>query len=357
VAKRGERVRVADLGEFGLIELLRQGAPAFAGVRVSIGDDAAIVDAPAAGSLLLTCDMLYEGVHFRREWYTGRPADLGRKALAVNISDIAAKAGRPLWCLVTLGIAADAEVAFLRGVYDGLYDLARQFGISVVGGDTIRVPAGLLIDIALIGETTTAHVPLRSDAKPGDLIAVTGEFGLARAGLAALEHVAEGQPRGQCTAWRELDHCGLATARQAQLTPPVRLREAQAIGAVGPNAMSDTSDGLAAQIHHICKASGVGAVIDADAIPVAAAVGPIAAAAGHAALDWALDGGEEYELIVTLPPERLAAAQAVVSAVGNTSLTVVGVVTPGDEVLLRRGRGQATPLRPRGFDHFAAKDR
>jgi len=357
VAGRGEWVKVADLGEFGLIELLREGAPAFAGVRVSIGDDTAVVDAPAAGSLLLTCDMLYEGVHFRRDWYAACPADLGRKALAVNVSDIAAKAGRPLWCLVTLGVAPDADVTFLRGIYDGLYDLARQCGISVVGGDTIRVPDGLLIDIALIGETTTARVPLRSDARPGDLIAVTGEFGLARAGLAVLERMTGERQCGQPAAWRDLDPCDLADARQAQLTPPVRLREAQAIGAVGPNAMSDTSDGLAAQIHHICEASGVGALISADAIPFAAALRPIAAAAGCEALDWALEGGEEYELIVTLPPERLDAAQAAVAAVGNTSLTVVGTITAGEQVLLRQAHGQATPLRRRGFDHFTAKDR
>lgn len=346
---------MSDLGEFGLIEYLREGAPCFAGVRVPIGDDAAVVTTAPGAQLLLTCDLLFEGVHFRRAWYRDCPADLGRKALAVNISDIAAKGGHPRYCLVTLGTEPGMDATFLRGVYDGLYELARSWGISVVGWDTIRLPEGLLIDIALIGETTSSQTPLRCDARPGDLIAVTGCLGLAKAGLAVLD--LEGTPEQPCSSRRLVgvpEHL-LAEARAGQLVPPVRLREAWALAALGPHAMSDLSDGLADQIHHICAASGVGALISATAVPVAPAAVAVARAFDASPVSWGLWGGEDYELVVTLAPEAIPAAQQAVMSAGGVPLTVVGQVTAHGAIELELPGGERMPLASGGFDHFAQK--
>ena len=349
-------MRIADLGEFGLIDLLRRGAPVGESVRVPIGDDAAVVAAPTGRDLLLTCDLLLEGAHFRKEWYAAQPGDLGRKALGVNISDIAAKAGRPLYCLITLGAEDGTDVDFVRGIYDGLYDLAGKWGISVVGGDTVRTEAGLLLDVALIGETTTGHVPLRRDAQPGDLIAVTGQFGLARAGLFVLE-LASGVPAAAVGASDGASGQMIEVAKQGQLVPPVRLREAWALGRADVHAMSDTSDGLADQVHHICRASGVGAIVEESLVPVHPATRAVAEWAGVPAADWAIWGGEDYELMVTLPPRGLQEASDAVAACGVTALTVVGVVTTEPEVKLKRQDGSVGLLRFGGYEHFAPRDR
>lgn len=349
---KGKTLRISSLGEFGLIDLLAKGAPRSEKVRVGIGDDTALVATEPGMDYLLTCDMLYEGVHFRRSWYEGegRAKLLGRKALGVNVSDIASKGGHPRFCLVTLGAEACLDAGFLRAVYDGLYELADECGVSVVGGDTVGLPQGLLLDVFLAGEVAPGAARLRSGARPGDAIAVTGEFGLARAGLQLLDHPLNrhGAPYAGPPHLAEE-----AIARQ--LATPVRLAEALTLMRVGPpHAMSDTSDGLANQVHHICRASGVGAVIDASAVPVAMATEAVARWAGRDPLDWALWGGEDYELMLTLHPGSVSQASKAVLALGATSLTVVGEVTEGESIVLVRPGGAREPLAFGGYDHFPA---
>lgn len=349
-------MRISSLGEFGLIDLLARGAPQSERVLVGIGDDTALVAPEPGMAYLLTCDMLYEGVHFRRNWYSGRPELLGRKALGVNVSDICGKGGRPRFCLVTLGAEASLDSGFLRGVYDGLYALARECGVSVVGGDTVGIPEGFMLDVFLVGEVKPGEARLRSAARPGDVIAVTGEFGLARAGLQLLD-----RPVNDDSVPFPGPFAGPRTlAEQAclrQLATPVRLAEALALQDCGaPRAMSDTSDGLANQVHHICRASGVGAVIDSAAVPIADATRAVAEWAGRDPLEWALWGGEDYELMLTIPPERFGAACGAVRALGATSLTPVGEITPGSSISIVHPGARAEPLAFAGFDHFPAGD-
>jgi thiamine-monophosphate kinase len=307
--------------------------------------------------MLLSCDMVVEGVHFRREWYREAPELLGRKALAVNISDIASMGGRPRFCLVTLGADPGVPVEFLRRVYAGLVDLAGEWGVSLVGGDTVSLQGqggGLLLDVFITGEVEPGRALLRSGAKPGDLIAVTGDFGLARAGLELLElppEAGEGHIPG----------ADRTAAIGRQLEPPVRLRESAALAALGPDgihALSDTSDGLATQVHLICEASGVGALVHGDQVPVSPVTAQVARALSDDPLSWALFGGEDYELIAAIPPQHWGrAAAAVAAAGGGTALTAVGRFTAGRSIELQGAFGSKSPLAFGGWDHFSKASR
>lgn len=314
-------------------------------MRVGIGDDTAVVQVPCGRDLLLTCDLLAEGVHFHREWYSGRPELLGHKALAVNVSDIAGMGGRPLYCLVTLGVPRDLDAGFLRRVYDGLYSLAIECGVSVVGGDTVGLDGGMLLDVFLVGEVAAGRALLRSGARAGDEIVVSGDFGLARAGLGLLRAGAAARPAGLLAG-------PAAAAIERLLAPPVRLREAGAFAAAGPvHALSDTSDGLAAQVALICEASGVGAVLETAAIPVSAEAKEIARATAANAGEWALYGGEDYELIAAVAPGGAAAVRAAMPE-GSVSLAVIGRFTPGPDVVLQDPDGRVRPLGKAEYNHF-----
>src|SRR5574341_913464 len=239
---------LAVLGEFGLIGLIRQrirhGWP---GTILGIGDDAAVLAPEGEGELLVTTDMLLEGVHFQRRW--GRPRDLGRKALAVNISDIAAMGGHPQHALLGLAIPTDGPgLAELEAMLDGLEEEAARYGVTLVGGDTCGSQSGLVLAVTLLGRVAGGRALRRSGAKPGDSLWVTGWLGASAAGLLALE-------RGlrPATAWRgEVPRPGwlgtgeetaIQAAIQAHLTPVPRLQAAQAL--VGcASAMIDVSDGV-----------------------------------------------------------------------------------------------------------------
>jgi thiamine-monophosphate kinase len=345
------QVRLDQLGELGLIRLLSSRAMRQdPGVRVGVGDDAAVVLPCPGADLLLTCDALVEGIHFRRAWYAGHPEKLGRKALAVNLSDVAAMGGWPRYCLVTLLAEPAMPLDFVLGVYDGLEGLARESGTTLVGGDTVRLESGFILDVFLVGEVESGAALLRSGARPGDLIAVTGDFGLARAGLEVLER-GELEPSGKARPAAGAGDRALAVARQ--LEPPVRLGEARALAALGClHALSDTSDGLSRQVRLIGEASQVGAVVEAGAVPVHPATARLAALHGLDPLDWALAGGEEYELIAALAPADLDQAQAAVAALGRTRLKPVGQFTAAPGFGLRGDGGRLTQLPDEGFEHF-----
>lgn len=319
-----------------------------AGVRVGIGDDAAVVVPRPGRDLLLTCDMVAEGIHFRRAWYEHQPERLGRKALAVNISDVAGMGGEPRFAVITLAAAPQVPVEFLRRAYCGLADLAHEWGVSIVGGDTVRLESGLLLDVFLVGDVACGGALLRSGARPDDLIVVTGEFGLSRAGLDLLDLKEQAGPPAAVTAEDR------AAAVSRQLEPPVRLREAAALaGTSCLHALSDTSDGLANQVHLICEASGVGAVVREDQIPVSPVAGRVALARGADALSWALFGGEDYELIAAVAPADWDRVQAAMTAaVAGSRLTVVGRFTPERDVVLERATGAREQLAFAGWDHF-----
>jgi thiamine-monophosphate kinase len=332
---------IADIGEFGLIDLLTQIVQPLAGVAsFGIGDDAAVLPWNNQQYLLATVDMLVEGVHFRREAISA--ADLGRRALAVNLSDIAAMGGTPTYALVSLGLPPALPTVEVEELYRGLTSEAREYGVVIVGGNIARHDQGLLIDVLLLGNVEQHDVLFRSGARPGDVLAVTGDLGAAAAGL-GLQRRPELQ--GQLATAKEL--------LRRQQTPQPRVRAGQVIARSHlAHAMIDLSDGLAGDAHHLARASSLGVIVEEALLPIAAATQTAATLLGVSPAELALHGGEDYELLVALPPENVPVINDSLRAVGEPILTVVGSVTAGDGVKLRRCHGEIVDLKAGGFRHF-----
>lgn len=333
------------LSELGLIRRLRGRLEPGPGVRVGPGDDAAVLE-PSPGRLLIaTTDLLVEDVHFRRRY--AEPADIGWKALAVNLSDVAAMGGRPRWALVALGCPDGTTGDEAEAFYEGLLALAGEHGVSVVGGDTSASPAGWIVNVTLLGETS-APPRLRSGARPGDVVAVTGTLGRAAAGLAVLER--EAAPPG-------LAADVLAEVTAAHLRPRPRVAEGRWLGdAEGVTALIDLSDGLATDLGHIAGESGVGAAVELDRLPLAPAIRAVAASLGRRALDWATGGGEDYELLLTCDPAALGSLAAGLQAACGCPLTAVGRVEGGPGLRFLDAAGRPVAVAP-GFEHFAGDAR
>lgn len=320
------------MGEFELLAKLRERLPpAGPRLRVGSGDDAAVT--VPGGATATSVDAVVDGVHFRREWSS--PMQIGAKALAVALSDLAAMGAEPGEAYVTLGIPTDLDESDCLALLDGMAALAAETGTAIAGGDVTRSP---VLSLAL---TVVGHAPspddfvTRAGAQPGDALAVTGKLGAAAAGLLLLGGDVPGTSE-------EL------VARQ--LEPRPRLGAGQALAAGGATAMIDVSDGLGGDAGHLAEASGAGLRIEAEALPVAPGVDEVAAAAGRDPLELAVGGGEDYELLVTLPEERFERAAAAVAASEGTQLTRVGVVVAGEGVEIRRPDGRL--MAPAGFDQL-----
>lgn len=336
-------MHLGDLGEFGLIERLArrlaetQTAPSAGAVRLGIGDDAAIFEVPPGRELVATIDALIEEVHFRRDW--SRPEDIGWKALAVNVSDLGAMGARPLGALITLAAPRDLPLRWIDRLYQGLAECAAAYGCPVVGGDTVRSPKHVALSIAALGTAPAGRAALRSGAQVGDLICVTGVLGDSAAGLALLE-------RG----------IGLRTARHRPLVewhrrprPPVAAGAALAEAGL-VTAMLDLSDGLASDLRHVAKRSGVGATIELDRLPISDAARQTARELKFDPTDWALHGGEDYQLLFTVPPDRWPEVPPTLAPLGAVA-TRLGHITRRGLVLVDAG-GKSQPLLPTGFIHF-----
>ena len=294
-------------GEFELIARLAAifGTPSDG---LGIGDDAATW--PAAGDTVAvaTTDMLVEGIHFRLDWTSAE--DLGWKALAVNLSDLAAMGARPGRALVSVAIDANRR-ALVVEVARGLQSLANRTGTQVVGGDTVRSPGPLVINVALIGEADRARLLRRDAARVGDLVAVTGRLGAASAGLALLTE-------------RGLHLEAAVDPLVAALHRPVpRLAAGAILARLGVRCAIDISDGLASETHHLARASGVGIEVDLDRLPLTPAA--VEALGRQRAIDGALSGGEDYELLFTFDPALFHELLPALSVDGG--MTVVGTVT------------------------------
>jgi thiamine-monophosphate kinase len=330
---------LADLGERGLIKRLRgRIPPPGPDVLLGIGDDAAAV-AWEGGTLLLTTDTLLEGIHFRRSTATLR--EIGAKALAVNVSDIAAMGGEPRYALLALALPPTLAVGDVDELYAGLLETAERHGVTLVGGDTCAAPGGVVLSVTLVGRV--AGAPLRrSGARPGDAILVTGTLGAAAAGLAVLERGPGAVPPALAE-----------TVVRPHRVPTPRVAESGVIRASGwATAMIDLSDGLATDLGHIAAESGVGARIDVDALPLSDGTRAIAGALGADPVGWALSGGEDYELLFTAAAEHAAELARTVAAETGTPVHRIGEVRPAGEGVryLRGGRPYAVAP---GFDHFA----
>lgn len=342
-------MRVGEIGEFALIDrlhaLLAGGTPR-PDVVLGMGDDTAVLGV-ADPLLLATVDSQVDRVHFLGDVFT--PEQVGRRALAVNLSDIAAMGGQPRYALVALLLPDATPLAWVEGVYRGLRQAAEEHGVAVVGGNVSRLPERCVLDVTLIGEVPRDQVVLRSGARAGDLVLVTGDLG---AGAAGLRVASEWHTPGAVRASLSPADADALLLRYAEPTP--RLREAAVIAASRhATAMLDLSDGLSSDIGHICQQSGVGVRLVAAALPVLAATQQAAQAAGTTALQLALMGGDDYELCLTAPPEAVPDLMARVQAQTGTALTVVGEILPaGAGRWLRLPDGQDVLLDAGGWQHF-----
>ena len=332
-------MKVAELGEFGLIDVLKElidaeprRGPAWERLIIGIGDDAAAWRGDAR-TQLATIEALVQDVHFRLSLTSWE--DLGWKSLAVNLSDIAAMGGRADYALVSLALPGETDVRDIVMFYQGALTLAREFDVAVVGGNIARAPL-VVINIAILGSGD--GLLRRSAARAGDQVAVTGYLGASAAGLETLNR----GTKLPAKAMREL--------QRAFRKPYPRLKEGQALAAHGVQAAIDVSDGLIADLGHICEESSLGALVETAEVPVSPAA---KSAFGERALSMALSGGEDYELIFTAE----AAVMESIKAHLGCPVTVIGemVADRTKKVRLVDARGKPSRLRRRGWDHFAGK--
>ncbi len=312
------------------------------GVVVGLGDDAAVV-APGGGELVLTTDLLVEGVHFESGSISAH--DLGAKSVTVNLSDIAAMAASPRFALVALGVPPDTDAAWVMELYGGMRDVCAEYAVAVVGGDTNRSER-VTVSVAVVGEVAPGRAVLRSGAGVGDRIVVTGSLGAAAGGLALSK--AEGPVAGAALSEPWGHRLAEALAR-----PTARVGEAQILARSGVTAMMDLSDGLAKDLSRLCLASDVGARITIQDVPVAPALVHGAEALEIDAVALALSGGEDYELLATIPSDAYGVARAELLDTFGVDLTDVGEIVEGSGVIGEGADGAEEPLAPAGWDHFA----
>jgi len=336
-------MKVKELGEFGLIDLLAEmistsqnkNAAAYQKLIIGIGDDAAVLKGDI-GAQLVTTDSLFQDVHFRLSttpWYT-----LGWKALAVNLSDIAAMGGVPEYALVSLALPPDTEVDDVKSMYQGMIELAQQFEVALVGGDTCRAPLVSITMTVLGGVKDKNGVVLtRTAARPGDKIAVTGVLGAAAAGMEMLDKKLQ------------FDAESSSQLSKAFLQPMPRVVEGQKLVALGVKTAIDISDGLISDLKHICEASKVGARVETERIPVAS---PVKAHFSERALELAIAGGEDYELLFTANDELIDKAKTALSC----AVTTIGeIIAEGlGNVVMVDEHGEPIHLNRSGWEHFSA---
>ena len=319
--------RLSEIGEFGLIARLTGDLELGPGVEVGVGDDAAVLERTPGHSLVVTTDVLVEGVDFTAE--LSDPEDWGWKAVAVNCSDLAAMGAEARWLVIALTVPDPTPVPTLERVYAGVGEACRAFGMALVGGDVSAGPA-LSLAVTALGE---AERPvLRSGARPGDRLCVTGPLGAAAAGLVLLRW-------GDPAAHQLLDRFPALAA--AHRRPRPALAMGLALARAGASAMIDVSDGLAGDAAHLAEASGVGVEVHDAAVPLTPGVAEAAALAGLDPLDLALGGGEDFVLAAALP--RTADLGGVLDC---------GRFTPDPATRVRIGRDGPRPLAGLAWDHF-----
>ncbi len=337
---------LSDLGEFGLIDRLQTtlgDAATGERVLVSIGDDAAAYSISDTHAHVVTTDALVEGVHFDRAF---TPLErLGFKAISVNVSDICAMNARPLVATVALGLPAGLAVEDVEALYSGMRRACLQYGCSLVGGD-ISAARSLLISVTVVGEARTDALALRRTAQVGDIVCVTGDVGAAFAGLKLLLDARE-KLRDDDSFRPDFSDFQYVLARQLAPTARLDLVDAFSRAGVRPSAMIDVSDGLASEVHHLARQSGVGFRLYEAALPIDPETRAVADRFEAEAPVLALFGGEDYELLFTMSEARLEKLER------QGLFTPIGRVTaPGEGVVVQTGDGDEIPLEAGGFDHF-----
>jgi thiamine-monophosphate kinase len=338
---------ISQYGEFGLIAHLTENLPHFNDSTIkAVGDDAAVMqyDADSTTRVLVTTDMLLEGVHFDLTYVPLK--HLGYKSAVVNFSDIYAMNGTPRQIVVSLGISKRFTVEHIEALYAGIRLACEVYGVDLVGGDTTSSHSGLVISITCIGDAPADKVVLRSGAKPTDLICVSGDLGAAYMGLQLLERekvaskgVKDFQP----------DFAGKEYIIERQLKPEARRDIVAELAKAGivPTSMIDVSDGLSSELLHICKESDCGCRVYEDRIPIDYQTAVMAEELNMNLVTAALNGGEDYELLFTVP---LTAHDAIQQMKG---VKLIGHITkPGDGTMLVGRNGEELPLRAQGFQHM-----
>lgn len=327
------------LSERKLIERIRRASlaaqPARRGTAArviqSIGDDCAELDVPDGSELLVTTDFSLEGIHFRTEWH---PADaVGHRCLTRGLSDIAAMGGEPVAAFLSLALPPDRQQRWVDQFFEGLLRLANEFGVTLAGGDIAQSPNGVLADITVLGTVPAGRAIRRCGACPGDRIFVTGELG---APVALLERM-----------FAEPSRHFRARSYAAHFYPRPQLRVARYLREKNlPSAMIDISDGLSTDLAHLCQESGVGAVLTENAIPLAT-IGRHEVELRHA-----LHGGDEYQLLFTVPPRRRVPAE-----IADVPISLIGYITDSDELALEHENGYTTELVPEGWEYFTEESK
>jgi thiamine-monophosphate kinase len=328
--------------ESEIISRLRKLARVGDEVLVGIGDDAAVIKGQSGKDLIVCCDLMVEGVHFRTEWTS--PGILGRKALAVSLSDIAAMGGVPKFGMVSIALPRDCSSEFIDELFGGLLEFAVACGVSIIGGDTSSSRDSLFIDVSVIGECESGTAVTRRGANIGDTVYVSGSLGASALGLSLLE---EGF---------RIDDSKSSDARSKavlkHLAPEPRLKLGRALGEARlATAMIDISDGLSTDLWHILDESDCGAMINGAAIPIAECVRSIASEArGIDPLTLALNGGEEYELLFTCLRENNPQVVALCDSLG-VPVTAIGNIVAEKSLQLEL-YGVRKTLSPLGYQHM-----
>jgi len=312
-------MKIKEIGEFGLIEKISKKSKD-KNVVVDIGDDAAVFKTEK-GLQVITTDTLVKGDHFRKEWFT--PIQIGKKAIEINVSDIAAMGGIPKYALVSLAIPKDLDEDFVEGIYKGMWSVCKKYGIEIIGGNMTHSDI-IVISITLTGEVDKKNLCLRSGAKPGDLIFVSGHLGNGRAGLRLFEENVD----------------GFNKIRKNYLEPKAQLDFSIKISPY-VNSLIDISDGLASEINHICKESKCGAIIYKDKIPINEDVRLLAKKLNEDEYEYALYGGEDFQLVYSVSKENI----------NKTNGFLIGEITKDKNILLSY-KGKKKKLINAGYDHF-----
>ncbi|MHA1687196.1 MAG: thiamine-phosphate kinase [Candidatus Heimdallarchaeaceae archaeon] len=312
-------MKLEDVGEFGLIERITR-KPKDKDILVGIGDDAAVVK--ISDLQVLTTDCLVEDDHFTKEWFT--PLQIGMKAIEINVSDIAAMGAKPKYVLVSLALPKDLDVKFIEEMYRGMWKTCEKYNTEIIGGNMTRSKQ-IVISITMTGEVNKKFLSLRSGAKPGDYIFVSGHLGNGRAGLRLFQENAE----------------GFDNVRKAYLEPKAQLKTALKL-APYVNSMIDISDGLASDIKHICEQSKCGAVIYKDKIPIKDEVREVAKTLRGDEYNYALFGGEDFQLVYTVSKNNLSKVYGF----------LIGEITKDKKIKLISNNKEKI-LVEKGYDHFS----
>ena len=324
---------LGDMGEFGLIRKLTEQLSSNTSLLCGPGDDCAVVQLGNT-RVLLSCDAMVEGIHFRCDWAT--PDSIGWKAAAAALSDIAAMGGVARWILITLGCSSATEPEYLSELYRGIGELTERYGVVAVGGDTVHAPGNILLDMAVVGEVEAGSEPkYRSSAQPGDVVFVTGHPGASALGMVGLKTIDDNAPD---------------TLIEAHTRPTPKLAEGAWLGReTAVHAMLDVSDGLVADLGHIAERSDFGIAIETALLPISPDMRRYARSIGAQPELYALGGGEDYELVFTVSNEAAEDLQHRFANTFTLPLTRIGVVQSGKPGVWVDGR--LSP--PQGYDHFA----